>query len=107
MNNLIFITLIVLLLWYFYHLAQKTSFHPDLSPPPKPPHSEPSPRTVNCPGPDQFPSNQTITYEPGPETLISPGAKTPPLTSNEDQKDLEATLDLLLEEMREFDKSLD
>ncbi|MCE8163120.1 MAG: hypothetical protein I3274_02780 [Candidatus Moeniiplasma glomeromycotorum] len=86
MNNLLFIALIVVLLWYFYHLAQKTSFRSDLSPPPKPP--------------------QTIAFDPGPETLIGPRAKTPPLTSNEDQKELEATLDLLLEEMREFDKEL-
>ena len=81
MDNLLFYALVVALLWYFFYYlpSQKKNFGPDLS--------KPSFKTQSV---------QT-------EALTTPGS----YPFSESEKELEQTLDFLIKELKEIDKSLD
>ena len=89
MDNLLFYSLIAILIYYFlvYLPQQKKNLRPD---PPTFQHQSTQTDPV------------TIETEPGPETLNGPAALT-----QENQKALEETLDQMTKSMLELSKELD
>ena len=84
MNDLLFIALIIALLYYFFiHLPQQKKSHPD---PDNKPFTYPKPKKETEPGP----------------TLECPGA-----ISQKETKELENTLDYLINGMDELSQDLD
>jgi len=96
MDNLLFYALIAALLYYFlvYLPAQKKATQPNTHPDPQSSTTSQSTQT-----------EPVITeYEPGPSHVECPG---PELIINEDQKDLEQTLNFLIKGMADLSKEID
>lgn len=92
MDNLVFYALLAVLLWYFFYYLprKKQTFRPA----PKPNLTSKSTQTETV-----------YEYEPGPELLSDKTPGSYPF-SKEEQQELESTLDFLIKEMQDLDKSL-
>ena len=107
MNDLLFYTLLIALLYYFFiYLPNQKKLSPS-NQPSNQPSTQPSP-TVNTQTTQTEPTSEA---EPGPsDTLYGPGAqiKFPSNQSiTKEDKELEKTVDNLIKNIQEFKKELE